>query len=455
MPKDSPLVGTVATDPNGGQWKQLDQLVSKFPFVGQGKGQLKAMFNQQTGLDFDADLKPVLGNDMVFASPSPNALRRGSNNVLLALKAKDEGKAQDLVKKDATKVATVDGADVYRERSGTVLTLKDGLLVFAPSETDLKAALDRHAGSDHMTTADLDARLAGLKGDALLKVGVNAQQLIASSPDPSAKTAQRVKWVGALRDVGVFVAAKPDGVQVDFRTTSNGGLTDKDLPLEAGSQSAPVVRRADEVGFGLRNPSQIVAFVQAAMGATNPKGFGRYEAQKAKTNVKLGVDIDRDVLSQFVGDTAVSVGIDGSFAVQSALRDPAAFQRTLHTAAPRLPAVERKRGLQVIAPTTPNGLYTATTSSGRKYAFGMIGPKFVVATDAVRAADFVKQSASTVPGAKGSVTMAADARSLANAAAQRAGQGAAGLFTGALGDVTGWVDSETSGLTGRLKLQIK
>jgi hypothetical protein len=261
--------------------------------------------------------------------------------------------------------------------------------------------------------------------------------------------------VGALRDVGFLIAAKADGVEIDFRTTSAGGLTDRDLPLAAGPEAAPVVRRASEVGFGMRNLGQLIQFLQSAKSATDPAGFGRYEARKARIGVQLGIDIDRDVLSQFVGDTAVSVGIDGSFAVQSALRDPAAFGRTLRTAAPRLPAVERKRGLQVIAPTTPNGLYTATTSSGRKYAFGMVGQKFVVATDAVRATDFAKQSASTVPGAKGSVTMAADARSLANAAAQRAGQGAAGLFTGALGDVTGWVDSETSGLSGRLKLQIK
>jgi hypothetical protein len=86
----------------------------------------------------------------------------------------------------------------------------------------------------------------------------------------------------------------------------------------------------------------------------------------------------------------------------------------------------------------------------------VVGKSFVVATDAARAAQFAGQSPSTVNGAKGAFVLAFDARALANAAAAQRGQGvAAQLVTGSLGDLIGWVDSETSGLTGSFKLFIK
>jgi hypothetical protein len=106
-------------------------------------------------------------------------------------------------------------------------------------------------------------------------------------------------------------------------------------------------------------------------------------------------------------------------------------------------------------PSKPDGFYALATASGKKYVFGVVNGKFVFATDAARAAQFAGESATPVPGANGSVTMAADARTLANDVAKRQGQAAAGLFTGALGDVVGSVESETSGLSGSFKLNVK
>src|SRR3954471_4419777 len=65
MPKDAPVVMALDTDPDGDQWKQVNKLVGKFPFAGQVKSQVKNGFNQSSKLDFDKDLKPILGNDLV------------------------------------------------------------------------------------------------------------------------------------------------------------------------------------------------------------------------------------------------------------------------------------------------------------------------------------------------------------------------------------------------------
>jgi hypothetical protein len=97
-----------------------------------------------------------------------------------------------------------------------------------------------------------------------------------------------------------------------------------------------------------------------------------------------------------------------------------------------------------------------TLPGGKNPAFGVVGKSFVLATDAPRAAQFADESASTVPDAKGAFVLSFDARSLANVIAQRQGKGvAAQLFTAALGDLVGSVESETSGLTANFKLKIK
>ena len=118
-------------------------------------------------------------------------------------------------------------------------------------------------------------------------------------------------------------------------------------------------------------------------------------------------------------------------------------------------SVAGSRGKTVSLSTVGN-LYVLTPSSGKKLVFGVIGKSFVVANDAARAAQIAGESPSTVSGAKGSLVFYSDARALANAIAAKRGQGvAAHIVTSALGDLTGSVRTETSGITGTVKLQIK
>lgn len=455
MPKGAPLVGTIDTDPNGAQWQQVNKLLAKFPFAGQIKTQIKQSFNSSTALDFDRDLKPVFGNEAVFAVPTVAALRSSGRSGLFALKASDEEKASAFIQKDATKTGNFEGTDIFKERSSTFLALKDGVIVAAGSLADLQAALKRHAAGPHMTQADLDSSIAGVSGDSLVKVGVNAQQLIGTSSSASAARARKIKWIAALRSVGFSLAAQPDGLQSNLRATTSGGLSPQDLPLSSGAQSAPVVRRASDVGFGLRNVAQVLRFAETAGLATDPKGYGDYRKRKARFGKVLGVDVDRDLVSQLQGNASVSVGLDGGFAVRSALRDPKAFTATLKKIVPRLPKTQKGKHLGVAVPKRPNGFYAVATPKGKRYVFAVIGGRFVLATDPARAAQFATQSATPVPGVKGSFVTALDARAIASQLAAKRGQSAAAVVTGALGEFVGSVESETSGLTGSFKLYVK
>ncbi len=451
MPKDAPVVITLDTDPNGDQWKQVNQLIGKFPFAGQVKSQLKSSFAQSAKLDFDKDVKPILGNQLVFTVPTVQALQQGNTPVFGALHVNDEGKANDFVKKDARKAGSVDGTDVYKETGDTYLAVKDGTILIGDTQQDIEAALKRHDG-DHMTQDDLDNLLAGVSGGGLMKVGVNAQEAIANSPNSA--DARKVKWVNGLRTVGISVGTASDGLVVNFKANTEG-VSEADLPFAAGTQSAPVVRRASDVGFGVRNLAQLVTFSESASQVSNPAGYARFQKQKAKVGKTLGIDLDKDVVDQFVGNASISVGTDGGFALRSDLKDANAFRATLRKAAPKLSKALKDENVGVSVPKKPDGFYALATAKGKKYVFAAIGDKFVLATDPARAAQFATQSASPVPGAKGSLVMAADTRAIVNQVAQRQGQSGIGIVTGALGDFVGSIETETSGMTGSFKLNIK
>jgi hypothetical protein len=438
MPKGAAVVVAVDTDPNGAQWQQVDRLLGKFLGGGQLKQSFKSSFGARSGLDWDRDVRPLLGNDLVVAFTTPSQAGGGTPYVL-AWKVKDEAALERLLQKRPSGATAVD----------------HGVLVAARTKAEADAAVKRAGGGEHMTEQDFTDALGGLNKDSLLRVAGNLQGQTASRG--ASPAARKVKWMAALRTFGATLSAEPDGVAwaLDVKTDA-GALTERDLPLASGALSAPVVRRAGEVGFGLRDPAQIYTFAKAVAQVTDPAGYAKFTRQKAKASRQMGVDVDRDVIGQLTGNAALSVGLGGAFAMRADLRDPAAMEATLKKAAAGAKKLAKGKHVVVVAPKGGRGFYALTSATGKKFVFGVVGRSLVVATDAARAAQFAGQSPSTVRGAKGSFVVASDARSLANAAAAARGQGvAAQLVTGALGDLIGSVEAETSGITSSLKLFVR
>jgi hypothetical protein len=450
LPKESPVVATVETDPEGDQYKKLNDLLGKFPFAGQVRQQLKQSINSSSqGIDFDKDVKPVLGNDLIIAVPSAAALKEDDTPVLLAIKAKDEGKAEDLVDKSGEKVASAGDADIHKASDDTFVAIKDGVIIAGDKQEDVAAALER---DDGLTEDDLDDRFAGLEADGIVNVGVDMEQVIAN--DPEAAEAKKVKFVAGMRDLGLVFRVVDDGIEQEFKLTTEG-VSEQDLPLATGSEPAPVVRRASDVGFGMRGLTQLINWGVATSRLTDPSEYREFQGRKTRLNKELGIDIDKDVIAQFQGDSSMSFALDGSFALRSQLEDPAAFRATLKKATPKLKEAFDKENVQAVTPEKPDGFYALAAPDGRKFAFAVIDDQFVLATDAARASQFAGQSATAVPGTNGSFVVALDARTIANELAKQQGQAGAGLFTGALGDFVGSVETETDGTSGKFKLTIK
>lgn len=469
VPADSPLVMSFETDPNGRQFKAAKKIVEKFPFAGQIEQQLQTQLQGQS-VNYQQDIKPLLGNEFVVGATSVQSVVKDNpdgKDFVGAIQAKDGKKLEQALKKENAKEdGEKDGAKIFKDKDGDSFAIKDDVLVVAASRALLEKALANRSGDDRFTEDDFDKGTNGLPKDSTFRLFTDLQKLIVSDPDT--RDARKVKWVAALRDLGLSASVADDKVNIDFNlATDPNGLTEADLPLASGDQSPGVLRRRGRLGFGLRGLGQIVRFGESAAQATDPAQFGSYEQTKTQAERKLGVDIDKDVLDQLDGDVSFTSGPYGGSkdtAVRAEVKDPGTFKKTLAKASKALPDLARNSSGTTLKIKRSGGLYTASSPT-QKVSYGVVGDSFVLADTAADVRSTAAASPQPAPGAKGSAAMQADAEGLVTQGLSRFGASGIGgqnlgfgallggsLFVGPLGDLTGSAESETDGLRGKVSL---
>jgi hypothetical protein len=466
LPKDTPFALAVDTDVEGDQYNAVSSLIDKFPFGDQVKSSVRGQLEQLgNGVDFNDDVKPVLGNPAVLGAADTETVTGDGSNYILALQAKDQGALEDLVDKlNPREMGEASGATLYQE-GDTDFAVKDDLFVIADNQSQLKSALERADGDDHFDEDAFDEALDGLPGGALMRLYVDVQGLLTS--DPGSVDARKVKWIGALRGLGLTATAKDDAVDVDFRLKTEGDLSDEDLPIAPGEEAPPVIKREGEIGLGIRDLAHIVRFAENAGQAIDPAGFGDYARAKKTIDTQLGVSLDDDLVGQMTGNVSASVSIDGGFGVRAELKDPAAFKRTLAKVADVLPSFAEGAGFGTVALSKPKAgedFYALAQPDGDTVIFGVVGDVLVVANDARRAGALATTEPTAVQGANGSVVVGADAEQLVNTVLQQFGPAfglpdlgglGTGLFTRPLGDLNGYVSASTGELRGKLTLNVE
>src|SRR4051812_20743147 len=65
VPADAPFAVAIDTDLNGGQYRAAGEIADRFPFAGTAEEELKKMFERGGNVDFDRDVRPLLGNPFV------------------------------------------------------------------------------------------------------------------------------------------------------------------------------------------------------------------------------------------------------------------------------------------------------------------------------------------------------------------------------------------------------
>ena len=466
LPKDTPVAVAIDTDVQGDQYNALGKLVDRFPFGDQIKGAVVQRLEQSSGgLSFNDDIRPVLGNPVVVGAASAQAITGESSDFVVAAKAKDEGALDDLIDKlNPKKVGDASGATIYQD-SDTFTAVKDDMVISAGDESQLKAALERADGDDHLSEDTFNQALEGLPDSALARVYTDIEALLKS--DPGSVDARKVRWIGALRTLGLTVTAKSDSVDLDFRARTEGDLTDADLPIAPGDESPPVIKRPGEIGLGIRDLAHIVRFAENAGQAINPAGLGDYARAKATIDKQLGISLDDDLIGQLTGSLSASVAPGRGFGLRSELKDPQAFRRTLAKVADVLPSFAEGAGfgkMTLTKPRTGEGFYVLRRADGDSIVFGVPGDVLVVASDVARARAVATTDPTDVPGASGSVVVGADAERLVGSFLQRYGSAlgipdvgalGTGLLTRPLGDLNGSVFASTSELRGKFTLAIE
>jgi hypothetical protein len=460
LPDDTGFAVALDTDTSGDQYKAVGNLLDEFPFGGQIEDNLLGQLEQSIGgLSFNDDVKPVLGNPFVVGSAGT-----GTDQIIGAIKAKDEGALEDLVDKTKPrKVGEASGATLYQDAE-TTFAIEGDMVVFADSRDLVEQALERADGDSHFDEDAFDEGLDGLPEEALARVYADVEGLLKA--DPGSADALKVKWIAALRELGLTLVAKDNAVDVDFRLRTEGDLSDADLPIAPGDEAPPVIKRGGEIGLGIRDLAHIVKFAENAGQSIDPAGFGDYAQAKQTIDRQLGVNLDDDLIGQLTGNVSATAAPDGGFGVRGELKDPQAFERTLAKVSDVLPSFAEGAGLGQVTLTKPRaggGFYELTQADGGSVVFGVAGESLVVASDRARAAELASAEPEEVPDAKGSVTFSADAQELVARLLEDFGGEfgipdiggfGTGLLTRPLGDLTGYASASGDELRGKFTLAI-
>jgi hypothetical protein len=436
VPANSPLVVTAKADPDSDQYKNLDKILNKFPVAGEVKGKLKQEF-QKEGLSYEKDIKPLLGGDVLLAFPDARELAASNGSsqtpLIAAWSTSDAGKLKSLLTKKghAKQVGKASGATVYRGSGDDDWFAIDGSTALAATSRPLlEAALERHDGNDHLTYDNFQKAFAGLPSDPIARFYVNPSALLGALPNAAALKS----LIGNAGPSGATLNVESN--KVSFDAKQMGGVQGA---LAQGDQSPGVVRAKDELGIGWRDVATTIRFYEKTLKAIAPQQYGTFETGKAAIGAKLGIDIDKDVVDQLSGNTYAAIGFDG-WAVRSDVKDPAALKATLAKIA--------KGAKDFNVDIEPAGGLYKYTDGGKTIWFGVLGRSLVFGSDQAHAGQIVALPVAQVPGAQGPIVLSGDAKALADAGIQRYGQGMqkqfGSLFTGPLGQISGWAGANGS-----------
>lgn len=456
LPGDAPLALTISTDVDGEQYQELGSLVERFPGGTELLESFRSSLEEEEGTSFDEDVRPLLGNELVVGAPDVEALNSEDGQFVGAIQVNDTDALQRVIDdQQPTEVGEVDGATLYQFEDDTFLAVDEDVAVFSDTQEQVEAAMVQSGEDDSLTEDTFNEALGDAPEDALLKVYADLPPILES--DPEAQQAQEVAWVGALETAGLAASAEGEGLGIDLNVaTDPEGLTEEDLPIAPGAEDPPpVAAEGAQIGFGIRDPSQMAEFAQLA---AEQAGAGELGLAKSQINDRLGVDIDADVIGQLTGEAVVTVDLAGQVAFRSELEDPGAFQDTLDQISNELPQAAQELGAPgVRLDPAGSNFYEFQAPGSEPVLIGVVGGVLAVAQTQQEAQRLAGASPEEVADASGSVTMRADASTLAQEALQPFALfvGEPEQFSEPLGDLTGSLESDTSGLRGRFFLTVE
>ena len=312
----------VYLQPSAGQQMNLAELIGRLPGFADDASlddkidQVAQNLLGETGIDYEADLKPWIGPQLALAAWPDEAADAGSRAVLIAA-VRDLAAAEEslpgLLDTDADAFTTEphQGIDIHVADAGAYAFVDEMLLAAADAES-VRAAIDADRGSSLGDRPEFAATLDGLSADHLASVFVD----LAGFAQAAGNEADDV---GGLSTVGAVLVAEPEGLRRSGTAPFDveGAEPSARARFALGTEPSSLVdwmpsgTIAESVVFGLR---QTLEDAEAVLPAA-PEGeevIGLLSSIRALAAFGLGINLDEEVLPLLDREVGIAItGLEG------------------------------------------------------------------------------------------------------------------------------------------------
>jgi hypothetical protein len=318
VPADAAAYATVYLQPTTGQRMNLAALLSNVPGFADAAGldqkihEISARFLGQAGIDYEADVRPWIGNQLSVAA-EPGAALSDQPRWLLLARVKDAALAREAMDRIAAGRGLTGSGATYQDAPITVAeglawAVGPDLLVVAPDREMLEAALDAYADRRPSLADDPEyiAAMRRLPADHLAAAYLDLARL--------AETASVSEQLGGYSTAAGALIAEPTGLRLQADapfdalaapSAARAGFALASEPSSLADWMPPDTQTAAVI-FGLR---QTVETAEAGL-AGEPGAQQITDALDQLRGVAalgLGINLDDDLLSLFDAEAGLAV----------------------------------------------------------------------------------------------------------------------------------------------------
>jgi uncharacterized protein DUF3352 len=312
-PANTVAYANVYLQPSTGQMANLSGLIGRLPgFADEAAlddkiDQVVQNLLGTTGIDYRADVKPWLGDQIAIAAWPTGTDATQAATVILAAVTDPDAASASIASITADQgltftTETYEGVEL-QVADGTAYALVDGMLVVGNGADALHAVVDTRGGSDSLATQEaFTGAMDEQPNDYLASFFVD----LAGLADASGTSAD----LGAVTTASAVLVAETDGLKLSGSAplaASSGGSAGAAAQPGTLSGWMPEGTLAEVTVFGLRDALE----AGLAVAGEVPDGeqvTSALDTLRTLAAFGLGVDLDADVLPLLDGETALAIG---------------------------------------------------------------------------------------------------------------------------------------------------
>ena len=315
VPADTVAYASVYLQPSTGQQANLSGLIGRLPgFADEAAlddkiDQVVQNLLATTGIDYRADVKPWLGDQIAIAAWPTGTDATQATTVILADVTDPDAASASIAAITADQGLTFTtetyGGVELQVADGTAYALVDGMLVVGNGTDAIHAVVDTSGGSDSLATQPAFTNaMSEQPNDYLASFYVDLAGL--------AEASGAIADVGRITTASAVLVAETDGLKLSGSAPLSAG-SGADASAAPAAQPGtltswmPETTLAEVTVFGLRDALE----AGLAVAGDVPEGeqvTSALDTLRALAAFALGVDLDADVLPLLDGETALAIG---------------------------------------------------------------------------------------------------------------------------------------------------